>query len=776
MRRIPPALLPLLGIITLLALIPPAVAETMTPALPTVLFLGVDNQHREATMQGTTQRATALLDDAFARSGRFRLIDRKTAAGLLKQTTVTEADLTALQARFPQMRYLVAGVLTGDDLSSELTLRFIDAATGAVTQTLKASHITTPHIEPLARHLFLALRDAFPLTGQIIQVQDDKVYMDLGAEHGLIPGATLTVWRVERLDERILDQENVGQLVVKKVLPQAAWGTWTPLTQGAPATVGLTVQTPPSAAPAASDRPPEPIIALQPFANESGDPTLNYLSGAMAEGLTTRLTGLPGFRLIDRLQLNRLLDEQRLQSSALFDPALTVASGQLWSPRYIVGGAFQKLGAHYRLDARMKDLQTGEVLRAESLIDEDLLRLPDALGGLLIEALRREPDWQTTEVTGVQVEIRHVDEVPTGIYHLLPGLKHRILEIRLQNHTPTAQRLIVHTAIQGYTQAAQDTVDLQPDETRTLYPYPSFLTAKLATLLTDQPTAWTIRITRLDGATVFEQTRALQLLARDTLLFHHRFLNEHADLLTTIAAWVAPQAPVIGQLLSEASRRTPFGGFVGYQETRFLAGDRDPAQRQAAEHLDHAAITRRQVQAFYETLQDHGLRYAEQSSLYPAQDRQRVLHPQEALAHQTANCLDGAVLFASLLLRAGLQPVIVLIPGHAFLGWQTWVDSDEYEFLETTQLGSASFARALTAGQEQAKRAGIRARTLNRPFKEGVLDEIPGMLILDVAQLKQRMADLPLITAAAGSPDRPHPSAEQQATRSAPARTAATPD
>ncbi|MCC8998167.1 MAG: hypothetical protein LM522_01515 [Candidatus Contendobacter sp.] len=740
------ALIRLLLAVAILSTVPSAVAETATPALSTLLFLGVENRHGEPAMHGVERRATALLDDAFARSRRFQLIDRKTAAGLLKQPIVAEADLAALRTHFPTLRYLVAGDLTGDNLASEITLRFIDTATGAVTKTLKASHITTPHVEPLARQLFLALRDAFPLTGQIIQVQDGKVYVDMGADQGLLSGENLAVLRVERLGQRILDQEEVGRLVLKKVTPQAAWGEFAPVVAGTPATVGLTVQTQPADPAATSDRPQETIIALQPFENRSGETSLNYLSDAIAENLTTRLTGLKGFKLVDRLQLDQQLDEQRLQSSALFDPALTVASGRLWSPRYIVGGSFQKIGDHYRIDARMKDVQTGESLRAESLIGADILRLPDTLSDLLINALNRQPDWQSTRVAGVQVEVRHVRELPTAIYHLLPGLKYRILEVRLQNTTTTAQRLLVRTAIQGYTQDASDTVDLEPGQARTLYPYPAFLTAKLTTLLTDQPTAWTLHITRPDGAQVFEKTLPLQLLARDTLLFQHAFLDEQVDLLPTIVAWVAPQAPTIGKLLGEAAPRIPFGGFIGYQETRFIAGDRDPAQRQTAEQPDHAAITRRQVQAFYETLQDHSLRYAEQSSLYPTENRQRILHPQDTLAHKTANCLDGTVLFASLLLRVGLQPVIILVPGHAFLGWRTWPDNQEYEFLETTKLGTASFADALAAGQEQAKRAGIRARTLSQPLpREGQL-KVGSTLILDVAQLKQRFTDIPLVT------------------------------
>ena len=45
--------------------------------------------------------------------------------------------------------------------------------------------------------------------------------------------------------------------------------------------------------------------------------------------------------------------------------------------------------------------------------------------------------------------------------------------------------------------------------------------------------------------------------------------------------------------------------------------------------------------------------------------------PRESLADKEANCINGTVLFASLLEGISMSPAIVLVPGHAFLAWET---------------------------------------------------------------------------------------------------------
>ena len=60
---------------------------------------------------------------------------------------------------------------------------------------------------------------------------------------------------------------------------------------------------------------------------------------------------------------------------------------------------------------------------------------------------------------------------------------------------------------------------------------------------------------------------------------------------------------------------------------------------------------------------------------------------------------DGAGLFASVLERIGIEAEIVFIPGHAFIGYRTWSNSDTWEFVETTLAwNGGTFAQAISQG------------------------------------------------------------------------------
>ncbi len=71
-----------------------------------------------------------------------------------------------------------------------------------------------------------------------------------------------------------------------------------------------------------------------------------------------------------------------------------------------------------------------------------------------------------------------------------------------------------------------------------------------------------------------------------------------------------------------------------------------------------------------------------------------MLLPRESLEDKQANCIDGAVLFATLLEAASLNPALVIVPGHAFVAWETWSGSNVWNYLETTMIGTHSFQEA----------------------------------------------------------------------------------
>jgi hypothetical protein len=78
---------------------------------------------------------------------------------------------------------------------------------------------------------------------------------------------------------------------------------------------------------------------------------------------------------------------------------------------------------------------------------------------------------------------------------------------------------------------------------------------------------------------------------------------------------------------------------------------------------------------------------------------QRVRLPRESIEQKSANCIDGSVLMASLLEATGIEAVIVIVPKHAYLGFRpVRLRPLEYEYVETTMIGTKSFDEATAAG------------------------------------------------------------------------------
>jgi hypothetical protein len=84
---------------------------------------------------------------------------------------------------------------------------------------------------------------------------------------------------------------------------------------------------------------------------------------------------------------------------------------------------------------------------------------------------------------------------------------------------------------------------------------------------------------------------------------------------------------------------------------------------------------------------------------------QHVRFIDESLAMTQANCVDGSVLFASVLRKIDIAPVLVLIPGHMLLGFALDEQGNEVAYLETTMLGDA------TAQQGKRQAAALKRRS-----------------------------------------------------------------
>ena len=109
------------------------------------------------------------------------------------------------------------------------------------------------------------------------------------------------------------------------------------------------------------------------------------------------------------------------------------------------------------------------------------------------------------------------------------------------------------------------------------------------------------------------------------------------------------------------------------------------------EPLTREEIVSIQLGAIYRTVQRNGMKYVNAHISYAPGTSQRVKRPCDTIRLRGGNCIDGSVLFASCFEAIGFEPIIVIVPGHAFVGVRTWNDSDRFFFIETTMVSSSSF-------------------------------------------------------------------------------------
>jgi TolB-like protein len=123
-----------------------------------------------------------------------------------------------------------------------------------------------------------------------------------------------------------------------------------------------------AAAPAAAgQQDARPGLAVLPFENGGsyGRDREDYdaLRRGIAGILIGELSQNPGIRLVDRAETQRILDEQSLAASGRVDAGTAAKVGKLVGARYMVTGTFIDLYGEFRLDARVIDVETGEILK-----------------------------------------------------------------------------------------------------------------------------------------------------------------------------------------------------------------------------------------------------------------------------------------------------------------------------------------------------------------------------------------------------------------------------
>ncbi|MBI1328224.1 MAG: hypothetical protein GC136_11390 [Alphaproteobacteria bacterium] len=181
----------------------------------------------------------------------------------------------------------------------------------------------------------------------------------------------------------------------------------------------------------------------------------------------------------------------------------------------------------------------------------------------------------------------------------------------------------------------------------------------------------------LNDAPPQKLTKKLSVRSVNDVPFGFMQNGKHYDTSLLFAAFVNENSPVIENILQDALEHNAVQSFNGY------SGDRQQVLRQ--------------VFAIWNSLQRHGVQYSNivtPSGLSKNIYSQHVRLPDESYDNSQANCVDGSVLIASALYKIGMCPVLVMRPGHMFLGVYNDRESCERRtlqnitFIETTAVGA----------------------------------------------------------------------------------------
>ena len=195
-------------------------------------------------------------------------------------------------------------------------------------------------------------------------------------------------------------------------------------------------------------------------------------------------------------------------------------------------------------------------------------------------------------------------------------------------------------------------VDLKPSEPVEISPINIILLSDYLFSLTEKLVG-NVTIQALQGEEVIaEESRNIELLAYDQWSGIN-FMPE------TVAAFVSPNHPKVQEIVAAAGvylkKWCGDPAFTGYQ-------------------TKNPNIVKQQMGAIYAALQEQNIAYTMPPASF--EEAQRIRMPDTVLEGKQGTCLDLAVLYCSCLEAVGLNPMIVIIQGHAFAG--CWLENETY--------------------------------------------------------------------------------------------------
>jgi hypothetical protein len=292
---------------------------------------------------------------------------------------------------------------------------------------------------------------------------------------------------------------------------------------------------------------------------------------------------------------------------------------------------------------------------------------------------------------GMYLETVVVPQVPTGVYHLMGRQQTgALVTLKLRDHTGQKRALRVEAEIPGVTEKVSNTLDVGAHEYMIRYVNPplkmEFDASKVRSPRPAELALKIVEVAKGGDKTIMDETIQLEVLPRDYLPLRRKTgADSMIPTYGYIGAWITSNDKTVEEFLTKAKQRLPKKQFVGEQD-----------------------VTTPQIKAIYDELKARGMSYVMDPNVTSTQNFvQRTRLPSEVLTSTNAQCLEGTLAFATLMEAIGIKPIVVFVPGHAFVGWHTVPQDgakDNRMFVETTMVGSYDFELAIRVANDRVAR------------------------------------------------------------------------
>lgn len=304
------------------------------------------------------------------------------------------------------------------------------------------------------------------------------------------------------------------------------------------------------------------------------------------------------------------------------------------------------------------------------------------------------------------------DEALNGKYSLFKM-------VMTNNTTNTAENVEVSYQIPNHieTKVIQKIPKIVPGQSVVINCFPTF-SEKIVEKTTSSKETVNITI-KGSNITTIEESFGIPCKGRNEFMYSFipadeiRTADENFDNMSLLSCLVTPEDPIVKYFTQKIQEKLLKG------ETASVTNDINEA--------------RRFLWGVYEATLRPGMVYSgttgvpekigEVSTL-----TQSIRLPREVITGKTGLCIELSLMYASVLMAAGLDPVIFLVPGHAYPGFRM---NGQYVAIESTAIGG----KGIQGGQPQSalEALAIGEKKLEE-FSRGMQSGDPRFMIIDIRE------------------------------------------